>query len=46
MLLVKNPATVDSPRGACRKTQREALGFAQAPCLRSIGLGFLWYNFV
>jgi len=39
MLRAQNPATFDDPRGACRKTPREARGFAQAPRLRSIGLG-------
>nr|CAD2183121.1 unnamed protein product [Meloidogyne enterolobii] len=32
ILRAQSPATVDSPRGACRKTPREARGFAQAPC--------------
>jgi len=34
MLRAQNPAIVDTPRGSCSKTPREARGFAEAPRLR------------
>nr|CAD2169744.1 unnamed protein product [Meloidogyne enterolobii] len=44
MLRAQSPATVDPPQGACRKTPREARGFAQAPRRRSIGLRWTFWT--